>query len=326
MENSIQNFEKQFDFQPEIINGEKLLQVFDQFVICGMGGSHLAAGILQKTLNNKQIFIHRDYGLSEKYLLNSKINTLFIASSYSGNTEEVLDFTKEVYSRGLNLVILTKGGKLLEFAKENSITHIVLPESNMQPRMAIIHSLISMTKIIEPTFLHDIYKIKDNFNTDYLSKIENQAIDIFPQITNKIPVIYSSSNNRHIAYNWKIKFNETSKIPAFYNSFPELNHNEMQGFDFNENNSNLMNNFCFIFLKDESDDNRILKRFQVLEKLYQEKGYTVISHNMLGYSVLLKILNTIMLADFISLKLAEYYKNEPDLVPFIENFKKLMLE
>jgi glucose/mannose-6-phosphate isomerase len=326
MEDSIKKIKEQFDFEPEIINGEKILEVFDNFVIGGMGGSHLAGGVLQQVLQNKNISIHRDYGIPEKYLNNSKNKTLFIASSYSGNTEEVLDFADEIYSRGLELIIITKGGALLDFAQKNNVAHIILPNASIQPRMALIYSLIAMTKVIEPTFLHDVYKIKQEFSDEKLEKYNKLAEDFVSLLKNKTPIIYTSSNNRPVAYNWKIKFNETAKIPAFYNSIPELNHNEMQGFDFNQENQNLTKNFCFIFIKNSADDFRILKRFKILEDLYQEKGYLVITHEMFGQSLLLKILNTIILADFISLKLANFYKTDPEQVEFIEKFKKIMLK
>jgi glucose/mannose-6-phosphate isomerase len=105
MQESIEKFGKQFEYIPEIIN-QNVQNEYKRFVIGGMGGSHLAGGILQMILPNVEIYIHRDYGIPETFVnSNSNNETLFIASSYSGNTEEVLDFADEVFSRGLNLVI-----------------------------------------------------------------------------------------------------------------------------------------------------------------------------------------------------------------------------
>ena len=81
-----------------------------------------------------------------------------------------------------------------------------------------------------------------------------------PKIKDKIPLIYASEKNQAIAYNFKIKFNEKRKIPAFYNVFPELNHNAMEGFDLKESLRHLSQNFIFLILFDEEDHPKIKKR------------------------------------------------------------------
>ena len=324
MEESIKNFGKQFAFEPVIENEDAFNNKdFRKIVIGGMGGSHLAGGILQMILPNIDIKIHRDYGLPESVLSSDLLEeTLFVASSYSGNTEEVLDFADEAYSRGFNLVIVTTGGKLLEFAKENNLPFILMPDTGIQPRTALGYSILAFAKFIYPEIILDLKLLKTVFISEKIDEIKNRANEIIASFENKIPVIYSSSRNRPIAYNWKIKLNETAKIPAFYNSFPELNHNEMQGFDFVSGNQELSNKFTFIIIRDCNENPNIIKRMDTLETIYNEKGFDVLNVEMLGDSKAEKIFSTLILADFVSIEIAKMNKVEPESVPLIEDFKR----
>jgi glucose/mannose-6-phosphate isomerase len=320
MENSINNFSKQFAFEPEIINSEKFNNTKKSFVLGGMGGSHLAGGIFKIINPETDLTIYQDYGLPKQSETVQK-ETLYIASSHSGNTEEILDFADEAYSKGLDLIIITTGGKLLAFAEENKIPVIVLPNDGIQPRTALGYSLLALYKIILPNQVPDLQKLQNII--DPQKNIE-QAKELAKTLHNKIPVIYTSSQNQAIAYNWKIKFNETGKIPAFYNSFSELNHNEMQGYDFVAENAALSEKFHFIFIHDSVDEERIEKRLKVTEQLYQEKGLPVTSLFLEGDSKIEKIFNSLLLADWTALELAKIYGTEPEKVPLIEKFKTLL--
>jgi glucose/mannose-6-phosphate isomerase len=321
MEEAIKNFGKQFDYQP-VIENESKFEAKDSVVLCGMGGSHLAAGLIKIYNPALDLYIHRDYGLpllSEKRFAES----LFIASSYSGNTEEVLDFAEQARAKKYNLAVVTVGGKLLEFAKKNKIPYIQLPETAIQPRSAIGFSIIALAKLIEGddavTELKTLAKKLD------VTKWEKTGKDFAQGIRGQIPVIYSSRTNFSIAYNWKIKFNETAKIPAFYNVFPELNHNEMAGFDPIESTKGLSDKFHFIFLDDPSDHPKIMHRAQVTKKLYTDRGLLVTTFQLAGDTVFEKIFNSLILADWIALSVSKMYGTVPDAVPIVEELKKLMI-
>lgn len=318
MENSIINFSKQFSYEPNIENLRDLKIQKTKYILGGMGGSHLAGGIFKILNPDIDLIIHREYGLPK--ISESKEN-LYIASSHSGNTEEVLDFADEAYSKGLDLIIITTGGKLLDFAKENNIPFIILPNDGIQPRTALGYSLLALYKIILPEHVQNVQNFGEKLDSQ---KNINQAKELALLLNNKIPVIYTSSNNRAIAYNWKIKMNETGKIPAFYNSFPELNHNEMQGYDFINENHLLSEKFHFILIQDSEDDERIDRRIKSTEQIYQEKGLGVTRLFLEGDSKFEKIFNSLLLADWVSIELSKIYKTEPEKVPLIEKFKTLL--
>jgi glucose/mannose-6-phosphate isomerase len=318
MKESILKYAEQFEFQPEIQNKENLKENYEHFILGGMGGSHLCAGLFHIFRPGINLYIHRDYGLPA-YDDDFMSKSLFIASSYSGNTEEVLDFADAAYSKGYEVAVITSGGKLLEFAKENNLPYIIIPDTGIQPRSALGFSALAMASYVEPTMIPELQSLKESLDPESLRE---QGETIAHQLKGKVPVIYSSNPNRSLGYIWKITMNETGKIPSFQNLFPELNHNEMQGFDFVDSNSELARNFAFIMLHDSQDHPRIELRMRTTEDLYQEKGYEVISLYLEGDSIIEKVFKSIILINWIALTTSDIYETEPEAVPLIEEFKK----
>jgi glucose/mannose-6-phosphate isomerase len=318
----IKNFNKQFEYQPQI-EGSLSLDGVRNFIAVGMGGSHLAADILNSYDPSFNILVHKNYGLPslpEETLKQS----LIVLNSYSGNTEEVIDSFYLVLEKKLKMVSITYNGKLLELSKEHNIPFVKLPEPKVQPRLALGFHTKALLKI-----LNKEKELKEISELVYLlqpEEFEEQGRDLAQKIKNKIPIIYASEKNQAIAYIWKIKFNETSKIPAFYNVFPELNHNEMTSFDVKETTRNLSQNFIFLILFDEEDHPKIQKRMKILKKLYEERNLKVEISKLEGQNRFHKIFSSLILADWTSYYLAKEYGVEPEEVPMVEEFKKLMEE
>lgn len=322
MYEAIKNFERQFLYEPEIKNQE-ILAKKTSFVVVGMGGSALAPKLLKTWKPSLDIIVHSDYGLPELPKEELK-NTLIILSSYSGNTEEVIDAFRKAKKQNLNMAIIATGGELLKLAMENKVPYIQLPDTGIQPRSALGFSIKAFLKIIgEEAELKKIKELATNLNpADY----EKNGKNLAEKIKNYVPVIYASTRNLSIAYNWKIKLNETGKNPAFYNVFPELNHNEMNSFDVKNTTKELDNEFYFIILKDADDDSRILKRMEVLEKLYKNRNLQVQTLELTEKKIWLKIFSSLILADWVAYYTALGYGLDPEQVPMVEEFKKLILE
>ncbi len=321
MYESIKNFNKQFSYEPEIKNLDKFVAK-KEFILVGMGGSALAAQIL-KTWNPKiDIIIRHDYclPLGDEALKNK----LVILSSYSGNTEEVINAYLEAKEKNLDIVVVVAGGKLLSLAKENNTPYIEMPNVRLQPRMALGLSIKALLKVMgEESALKETSGLEATLNPlDY----EEAGKSFAKKLKNYVPVIYASNHNSSLAEIWKIKFNETGKIPAFHNVLPELNHNEMTGFDVVDSTKELSNKFYFIILKDMGDNPKILKRMQVLEKLYKDRNLKVETIEIKNENVWYKIFSSLLLADWTAYYLALEYGLEPEQVPMVEEFKKLILE
>ena len=197
-----------------------------------------------------------------------------------------------------------------------------MPDTGIQPRSALGYATKAIAKLINNGELMDKFRqLKEKID---VKKNQEEGKKLAVNLIGKIPVIYSSLKNESVSYNWKIKFNETGKIPAFYNVFPELNHNEMIGFDWNEKSKDLSAKFHFIFLKDSGDHPRIARRMDVCEKLFESKGFPVTAITMFGEEILDKIFNSLVLADWTAYYIALQNGADPEQVPMVEEFKKML--
>jgi len=273
-----------------------------RYVVVGMGGSHLAADLIKMALPDLDIVVHSDYSLSKV-----SSDTLIVAFSHSGNTEETIAGFNEAIKNNWPVVAVSVDGQLLELAKKHNVRYVQLPDLKLQPRFAVKYHLEALLKILGqeitlPTSLVDQ---------------EERGRELAQKLKDKIPIIYSSTKNWALANNWKVRINETSKAPSFCNVFPELNHNEMVAF-------NQASNFYFIFLRDVNDHPRVLKRMEVTKKVLEERGFGVTVLELGGGSIWEKILNNINLADATTRALAQLYNVDPEQVPLVEEFKKMI--
>lgn len=318
MEKIIATFHEQFSYKPEIKQGEKLART-GKYIVVGMGGSHLAADLLRISHPTLDLKVHMSYGLPamEERELRQR---LVILSSYSGNTEEVIDAFHIALKKNLPMAVIAVGGTLLTLAKKYNIPYIQLPDTGIQPRMATGFSTKALIALIgDKEAERNISALHETLTPEHL---RGEGAALAKKLKGFIPVVYAGRQNYPLAYNWKIKFNETGKIPAFCNMLPELNHNEMTGFSGGA--SSLSSPFHFIFLKDDSEHTRILKRFDVLETVYTKQNFPVRAINISHNNVFYKIFSTLLLADWTALYTAKEYGNDPEQVPLVEEFKKMM--
>jgi glucose/mannose-6-phosphate isomerase len=321
MEKAIRNFSNQLRFEPIIENKEALIST-KNFIVCGMGGSHLAADLLKTWNPSFNLIIHHDYGLP--VLSNNLNNYLIIISSYSGNTEEAIDGFNEAIAKKLPVACISTDGKLLELAIEYKKPYIRIPDTGIEPRSALGFSIVSLLKLMkEEQALLEIKKIADSIDMD---KAEKEGKILAGKLKNFTPIIYASTRNEPIAYNWKIRFNETGKIPSFYNTLPELNHNEMVGFDGEKKTKKLLKNFYFIFIEDKTDHPRILLRMEILKEILKKKGFPMVTLKLEGKNIWEKIFFSLLIADWTAYYIAEQYGLKAQETEIINRFKDIIKE
>lgn len=317
MSEDIKSFPKQFEFEPFIENKEKLLPAH-KFIVAGMGGSNLATGIIQIVIPKIDMLIRRDYGLPDWPDTSFK-NTLLIASSYSGNTEETVDAFHKAIAKNINTAVVTAGGELLKLARSQGIPYVQIPDTGIEPRSALGFSILSLLKLMgQEKAIKELKPLAKSLNA---SQAEQEGKDWAEKLKDSVPVIYSSLKNRDIAYNWKIRFNETGKVPSFINFFPELNHNEMNSFGAGKATDDLSKMFRFIFIKD-GDSPRIKLRMGILKDLYEKKGLKVFEYTLKGKSEWEKIFFAIMVADWTAYYIATSNGLPTSEVAMVEDFKK----
>jgi glucose/mannose-6-phosphate isomerase len=316
MQKVIRDFPQQFKFEPKV-TGDFKPSAYRAYLVCGMGGSQLATDILRSANPDLDLISWRDHDLPN---LNDLKDRLIILSSYSGNTEETISSFHATRKKNLNAAVIAVGGELIELAKEYGVPYVQLPDTSIQPRMATGFALRALMALVS-----DLKGLKDTAGLVIVlepDKLEWQGKGLAEKIAGKVPVIYASNVNEAIAKNWKIKFNENGKIPAFWNVFPELNHNEMTGFDVVPATEKLSQGFHFIFLADSEDHPGIQKRMQVTKQLFLKRGLPVEEVKIGGSSIYEKVFSALLLGDWTSYYTALHYGTEPEQVPMVEEFKK----
>lgn len=320
MKDAVLAFADQFAYKPKIENA-KALKKKKKFIVLGMGGSHLAADLALTYNPSLPLRVHSDYGLPAMSKKELKEH-LIIASSYSGNTEEVVEGLKQALKMKLDVAVICVGGKLLALAKKHGLAYVQMPDTGIQPRSALGFSMLGTLKLMgETKAIKEAAALAASLDP---KKLEAKGKGLAKKFKDRVPVIYCSNRNKAIAYNWKIKFNETGKIPAFYNVFPELNHNEMTGFDAKPKSKHLSKGFYFLFLKDAKDHRQIQKRMNVIEKLYKKRGLKVDTMDLSGKSSMEKIFTSLVIGDWAAIHTANLYNLESEQVPMVEEFKKLI--
>lgn len=318
----------QTEFEVDIWNedndGRPLLNV----VVAGMGGSALAA-LLVKTWLKADIKV--PFEVVRGYDLPSYVgeNTLVIASSYSGNTEETLSVLEQAEIKGAQLGVIAAGGQLLDTAVGYRIAHVELPE-NLQPRMAVIYNLCALVallvnfKIIGRERLDQIkatsgwLKSESELWASDVTVDKNYAKQLALLAVGKTPVFYGGALTAPVAYKWKISWNENAKNVAFWNELPEVDHNEFIGWTSHP----VEKPFAIFDLVSNLEHPRILKRFEIFDRLLSGLRPKSIPINLRGDTAIEQLLWGSILADFVSIYVAILNGVDPTPVPIVEKLKQ----
>ena len=299
-------------------------------VIAGMGGSAIGGdvvSVLERLNINIPYVVCRDYSIPKWVNKNS----LVICSSYSGNTEETLSAFYQSLDRGANICGITTGGTLLEKLKEYKKDYITIP-SGLQPRAALAYSFIPIIKLLEKLsiFKSDINSwirsaiktLEKNRDIYSLENDDNPVYRLAYRIYKKIPIIYSDNSTMRInAIRLKGQINENSKMLAYCNEIPELNHNEIVGW---QNNSEIFKDLCVIWLEDSHDNKRNKIRKQITESILNDIEIEQYSIQMDGDTFQERFLNMIHYGDWLSFWCAIFHKTDPSPVDKIVKLKNIL--
>ncbi len=256
----------QFHWEPVYEREDKLTEnSLRGIFLCGMGGSHLGADLLLREAPVLPLTVRHEYSLpiipEEEHA-----DTLVVVSSYSGETEEALDVLHTALQENIPCAAITSGGKLLAQARDAGIPTIILPHGGVVPRMTLGYALRAITKLLkEEELFAYIQKSGEELSTDTK---QEEGITFANMLAHKIPVFYTSTRNASIGYILKITLNETSKIPAFMDTVPEMCHNELSGYDAVATSRELIHTLLPVFVTDEKDHPRIRARMRLIRELF----------------------------------------------------------
>jgi glucose/mannose-6-phosphate isomerase len=298
-------------------------------VIVGMGGSAIGGDIARRLAlaeSKLPVRVHRDYGLPAFV----DETTLVIASSYSGNTEETLSaFTESLKTLARKLVI-TSGGKLKHLAENEGIPAFVI-DYQAPPRAAFPSNFVPLVGIFQKlgllgdksADLQEALDILNKLSTDFIETrplASNPAKQLANKLWGHIAVIYGAEMFSEVAQRWKEQFNENSKAWAFFESFPELNHNAVAGYEFP---LEAKERLYVILLHSASLRPRSLHRYEATAKLLSNVGIAYEFAEARGESPLAQVMSLILLGDYSSFYLAMLNEVDPtsiDAINFVKQY------
>jgi glucose/mannose-6-phosphate isomerase len=299
----------------------------DKVVILGMGGSAIGGDMVRRLAlaeSKMPVWVHRDYGLPPFV----DRNTLVIASSYSGNTEETLSaFTASLKTPAKKLA-LTTGGKLRELAEKEGVPVFII-DYQAPPRAAFPHSFAPLVGIFQKLGLLGDKSADLKQALQILNKLAGDLVEATPLVANpakqlatrlrgNLAVIYGGEVLSEVARRWKTQLNENSKAWAFFELFPELNHNAVAGYDFPPE---VKDRVFVVLLHSALFSPRSQLHYEATAKLLVKSG---IGHKVVeavGETALAQVMSLVLFGDYVSFYLAMLNETDPTLLVSVDFIK-----
>jgi glucose/mannose-6-phosphate isomerase len=247
-------------------------------------------------------------------------STLVFISSYSGDTEETVSAYQQAKERGSSLILISSGGKLKDYAQKDNLSFIQIPKG-LPPRCALgylsitplgVLNRLGMIQDLRPSINETVQlleELRDKNLNPRIGQKDNIAKYVASKLFNKFVVIYSSSIHfDSVVMRLRGQLNENSKSLASSHLFPEMNHNEIVGW---QNPKKLFNNFVVVCLRDKDIHPRVAKRMDITGNILKEEGICVLEIWSQGQDLLSRMFSLIYIGDFISFYLAILYGIDP---------------
>lgn len=303
----------------------------DNIVVTGLGGSAIGGDLLRCLVDadgDAPLIVNRDYGLPGFVGRES----LVVAASYSGNTEETIAAYEQARVRRAQIVCVTSGGELATRAQADEVPVCLIP-GGQQPRAGTGYMFFPMLYILMQRGL--FYRALTSDIDETLLTLERLRVEYGPEtplernpakqlavaLHRRIPIFYGAhSYGGVVAYRWKCQFNENGKQHAFANVFPEMNHNEILAWT---NSSTQAGNWSIVYLRDpveRTESARIARRVEITRDII---GEAATSHEVwaVGRSLLCRMFSLMFLGDCTSVYAAYLAGSDPTAIPGIEQLK-----
>ncbi|MEX1002332.1 MAG: bifunctional phosphoglucose/phosphomannose isomerase [Crocinitomicaceae bacterium] len=293
----------------------------DHILLCGLGGSGIGGSIVSQLLKselNVPFILVNDYNVPAFV----SENTLLIASSYSGNTEETIAAVEEGQKKGAEICVVTSGGKLAEMAKANGWNYAIVPGGE-QPRAMLAYSIIQQLYMLHRYGLTNdkhIKALKDvpNLLDKHETAIREEAMILAKKLPNHIPIIYADSAFGGVATRFKQQINENSKELCWTHVLPEMTHNELVGW------AGGKPTMAPIYLATDYDHPRTTERWKISKEVISKYTRNISEIHAKGDSRIAQVFYLIHLTDWVSLYLSELKKVDPVEVEVISYLKSEM--
>jgi glucose/mannose-6-phosphate isomerase len=302
----------------------------DKVVILGMGGSAIGGDLVRRlalTESKVPVWVHRDYGLPP--LVDR--DTLVIASSYSGNTEETLSAFNAALKTPARKLAITSGGRLKQLAEKEGIPVFSI-DYPAPPRAAFPHSFVPLVGIFQKlgllgdksADLKTALEVLDRLSPDLVETsplAANPAKQLAARLKGRLVVIYAGEMLSEVARRWKTQLNENGKAWAFFELFPELNHNAVMGYEFPVE---LRDRVSVILLHSDLLSPRSQRHYEATAELLGklEIGHKVVG--AVGETALAQVMSLVLLGDYVSFYLAMLNETDPTSLFAIDFVKRYL--
>lgn len=298
-----------------------------QVVFTGLGGSAIGADVIRTYVQGEigcPLFVNRSYSLPRFV----DRGTLLVVSSYSGNTEETLSCYEEGKKRQAPIVAISSGGQLEAMARSSRDPHIKIP-SGYPPRAALGFSVIPLLYLLDRLGLIK-FRLQELDETvavlsRYAEKFRPEAVDkneakqFAAELFQRYPLIYGAQEPLEaVILRWRGQIEENAKALATHHVLPEMNHNEIVGW---ENPRNLFDHFVAVFLRDRGEHPRVQVRMAITQDWIRRQGGRVMEVWSEGTSLLARLFSLIYRGDFVSFYLAMLYEVDPTPVRAVDYLK-----
>jgi glucose/mannose-6-phosphate isomerase len=302
---------------------------FKEVVICGLGGSAIGGDMVAAWLSGS---CRVPFSVVRSYSLPAHVDaeSLVIAVSYSGNTEETLSMVLEAAERGAEVVAISSGGELRKVAETAEISHCAIP-SGLLPRATLGYVFGTLSGIAESA---GIAEIKDQLDETraILTQLssdcgpekptkDNPAKKLAHELHGTVPVVMGHGISRPVAKRWANQFNENAKMIAFSGELPEMNHNGIVGWVGDARSQG----YSMVFLDHDTEDPRMARRVAATKDMLRER-MRVYSSEAVGSSVMAKMFSLSMVGDFTSVYAALLRGEDPSTTEPIEALKEILSE
>jgi glucose/mannose-6-phosphate isomerase len=299
---------------------------FDSVVVAGMGGSGIGARIVQGLLLDEcpvPVHVCNDYDVPAAVCA----KTLFVAVSYSGNTEETLSAYAQARKRGCRIVAITSGGKLGRSAGKAGYPVIAVP-AGMPPRAALGHLFATLLVSLERSGvckshqrgLEEAVRLMRGRRESWLGR----ARTIAKHLDGRLPTIYSTSRILDaVADRWRCQLNENAGVLCHTNSFPEHNHNEIVGMGRPKHPGR---NVVVIALLDRETHPRTRYRLDSVLDITEGAYNFAVRLESEGRSRLARVFSLVMLGDLVSVELARLTGKDAMEINRIDELKRRMAQ
>lgn len=297
----------------------------------GMGGSGIAGDYAAAvaTPYGTRVTVHKGYAPLPSWVLRHR--PLVIAASYSGNTEETLDMAGAAFEMGLPVAVITTGGALGEMARRRGWPMIEVP-AGFQPRAAAGYMIGATLRLLEGARAVDeqVFNIREAIRIADEAVVEGsrrweEARMIADGLANRVTIVYGGGPvSSVVAQRWKTQINENAKMPAWWSTLPELDHNEIVGWETLPEMTK--EKLAVVSLTDRDDHPRIRSRLDHTAALTAYAVPWVGEVASEGISVLARLVSLTVVGDLVSWMLADSAGVDPVPVATIEKLKKLLVE